>query len=86
MYAALVQFQLEHGFENPIAFFRYELMHLAKISGKSTYHKLIKDLSDFGNIYNSPSGKGNRVVNYFSQRITTRKTNPFTLIKERLCR
>jgi hypothetical protein len=60
MYAVLVQFQLEHGFENPICVFRYELMQLAKISGKSTYHKLIKDLSDFGYIQYRPSRKRNQ--------------------------
>ena len=60
MYAALVQCWQEHGFENPITVFRYELMPLAKISGKSTYHKLIKDLSDFGYIRYSPSRRRNQ--------------------------
>ncbi|KAA5548125.1 hypothetical protein [Adhaeribacter rhizoryzae] len=60
MYAALVQFRLEHGFDNPICAFRYELMQLAKISGKSTYHKLIKDLSDFGYIRYAPSRRRNQ--------------------------
>ena len=66
MYAALVQFQLEHGFDNPVAVFRYVLMHLEKISGKSSYQKLIKDLSNFGYIHNNPSRKSSpRIKIYF---------------------
>lgn len=60
IYAALLQYWQEHNFENPICAFSYEIMHLAKISGSATYHKIIKDLSDFGYIEYMPSFKRNK--------------------------
>jgi len=50
IYAALLQFRANHGFTNPIEAYRYEIMKIAKISGPVTYHKCIRELSDYGYI------------------------------------
>jgi len=60
IYAALLQYWQEHNFENPMCAFSYEIMRLAKISGSATYHKIIKDLNDFGYIKYEPSYKRNQ--------------------------
>ena len=60
IYAALLQYWQEHNFENPVCAFSYEIMQLAKISGSATYHKIIRDLSDFGYIEYIPSFKRNQ--------------------------
>ncbi len=55
IYAALLQYWSEHSFENPIRVFSYEIMRLAKISASTTFHKAIRELSDYGYIKYSPS-------------------------------
>ncbi|SDW13427.1 hypothetical protein SAMN05444410_101313 [Hydrobacter penzbergensis] len=60
LYAALLQYWSEHGFENPVHVFSYEIMKIAKISTKTTYHKIIKDLSSYGYIRYEPSYKRNK--------------------------
>lgn len=60
IYAALLQYWKEHEFQNPIQAFSYEIMRIAKISASATYHKSIKDLSDFGYIKYEPSFKRNQ--------------------------
>jgi hypothetical protein len=60
LYAALVQYWSRHDFENPVHVFSYEIMKMAKISTKTTYHKSIKDLSSFGYIRYEPSYKRNK--------------------------
>lgn len=60
IYAALLQYWQEHNFENPICAFSYDIMRLAKISGSATYHKIIRDLHDFGYIKYEPSFKRNQ--------------------------
>ncbi|MBF9252124.1 hypothetical protein I2I11_02350 [Pontibacter sp. 172403-2] len=60
IYAALLQYWKEHEFQNPMQVFSYEIMRIAKISASSTYHKSIKDLSDFGYIKYEPSFKRNQ--------------------------
>lgn len=57
LYAALLQYWSEHGFENPFQVFSYEIMKIAKISASTTYHKIIKDLSCYGYIRYEPSYK-----------------------------
>jgi len=60
IYAALLQYWSEHYLENPIHVFSHEIMRIAKISASSTYHKSIRDLSNYGYIRYEPSYKRNR--------------------------
>ncbi|WP_423147788.1 hypothetical protein [Rubrolithibacter danxiaensis] len=60
IYAALLQYWQEHDFENPVYAFSHEIMRIAKISASTTYHKCIRDLSDFGYIKYVPSFKRNQ--------------------------
>lgn len=60
IYAALLQYWSEHHFENPIYVFSYEIMRIAKISASTTYHKNIRDLSNYGYIRYEPSYKRNK--------------------------
>lgn len=60
LYAALVQYWQEHGFENPMQAYSHEVMRVAKISASTTYHKCIRDLHDFGYIDYQPSFKRNK--------------------------
>ena len=60
IYAALLQYWRQHNFENPVHVFSYEIMSIAKISASTTYHKRIKDLSNYGYIKYEPSYKRNR--------------------------
>jgi hypothetical protein len=55
LYMALFQCWNINGFHNPILIRRIEVMQLAKISAKSTYHKCIKDLQIGGYIRYYPS-------------------------------
>jgi hypothetical protein len=60
IYAALLQYWKEHKYINPVQVFSYEIMHIAKISASATYHKSIRDLSDYGYIKYEPSFKRNQ--------------------------
>ena len=60
IYAALLQYWQEHQFENPIQVFSYEIMRIAKISGSNTYHKTVRQLSEYGYIKYQPSFKRNQ--------------------------
>ena len=60
IYAALLQYWKEHQYANPVQVFSYEIMHIAKISASATYHKRIRDLSEFGYIKYEPSFKRNQ--------------------------
>ena len=60
VYAALLQYRMEHGFANPIQVYSYEIMWIAKISAAATYHKCIKALSEYGYIRYMPSFKRNQ--------------------------
>ena len=60
VYVALLQYWQEHDFENPIKVFSYEIMRIGKISGSNTYHKVIKQLSEYGYIQYQPSFKRNQ--------------------------
>lgn len=57
IYAALLQYWSEHQFTNPLYAFSYEIMELAKISSSTTYHRSIRDLSQYGYINYEPSFK-----------------------------
>ncbi len=60
IYAALLQYWNEHDCTNPIQVFSHEVMKLAKISGCATYHKSIRELSEYGYIRYEPSYKRNQ--------------------------
>ncbi len=60
LYAALLQCWSEHHYENPVHVFSYEIMKIAKISASTTYHKSIRDLSNYGYIKYEPSYKRNK--------------------------
>lgn len=55
IYAALVQYRQEKGFINPITAFSSDIMPIAKISSPVTYHKCIRELSEYGYIRYVPS-------------------------------
>lgn len=55
LYMALFQFFNLNGLQNPVSITRAGVMKVAKIDGLATYHKCMKDLSDFGYIQYLPS-------------------------------
>ncbi|MGN6214461.1 hypothetical protein [Parafilimonas sp.] len=55
VYAALLQYRIENGWTNPIQVFSYEIMNLAKLSSAITYHKCVRQLSEYGYIRYEPS-------------------------------
>lgn len=57
IYAALLQYWSEHHFENPVHVFSYDIMRIAKISASTTFHKAIRELSEYGYIKYEPSFK-----------------------------
>ena len=64
IYVALVQYRIDKGYSNPIEVFRCEVAHLAKVSSPYTYHKCVRELSDYGYIRYQPSykkTKGSRI-------------------------
>ncbi len=60
IYASLLQYRQEQGFINPVTAFSYDIMRIAKISAPATYHKCVKELSDYGYIRYVPSFKRNQ--------------------------
>jgi hypothetical protein len=60
IYAALLQYWKEQNYKNPIQVFSYQIMRIAKVSASSTYHKTIRDLSNFGYILYEPSFRRNQ--------------------------
>jgi hypothetical protein len=64
IYAALLQYRIDNGFNNPIHAFSYQIMRIAKLSSTITYLKCIRDLSEYGYIKYEPSfnrKKGSRI-------------------------
>ena len=55
LYMALFHFYNLNGFKNPVNITRATVMPIAKINGLATYHKCMKDLSEFGYIQYVPS-------------------------------
>lgn len=60
IYAALLQYWSEHHFENPVHVFSYDIMRIAKVSASTTFHKTIRELSEYGYIKYEPSFKRNK--------------------------
>lgn len=59
LYATLLQYWQENGFPKSITVFSYQIMDLAKISA-TTYHRCIRELSEYGYIRYEPSFKKNK--------------------------
>jgi len=55
LYMAFFQCWNENRFENPVTFTSRELMPMAKIDSRATYHKCLNDLVAFGYIEYVPS-------------------------------
>lgn len=55
VYMALFQFYNLNRFKNPVEITRSRVMKAAKITGKATYHKRMKELASFGYIQYEPS-------------------------------
>jgi hypothetical protein len=55
LYIALFQFWNLNRFENPISINRSEVMRVSKIGSKTTYHRCINDLNDWGYLEYIPS-------------------------------
>lgn len=55
LYMALFQYWNYNRFQNPISISRSEMMAVSKIQAKATYHKVIKELHEFGLIIYRPS-------------------------------
>lgn len=55
LYMALFQYWNMNRFQNPISISRSEMMAVSKIQAKATYHKVIKELHEFGLIIYRPS-------------------------------
>ena len=69
IYTALLQYRIERNFINPIHVFSHEIMSIAKLSSAITYHKCVRELSDYGYIRYEPSfnrTKGSKI--YFVER------------------
>lgn len=70
IYAALLQYRIQNGFVNPIQVFSYEILRIAKLSSAITYHKCVRELSEYGYIKYEPSfnkNKGSKI--YFRERL-----------------
>lgn len=55
LYVTLIHFWKGQNCINPLRLFGQQVMPVAKISSNSTYHRLIKELHEFGYINYSPS-------------------------------
>lgn len=55
LFMAIVQRLNENKCSSPICVFGKDLMYLAKISGVATYHKIVKELNEYGYIKYEPS-------------------------------
>jgi hypothetical protein len=55
LYMALFQLYNLNRFKNPISVNRSSIMKIAKIFGVATYHKCMRDLTEFGYINYEPS-------------------------------
>ncbi|MBW7891441.1 MAG: hypothetical protein H3C48_10560 [Chitinophagaceae bacterium] len=60
VYAALLYYRHLHRLENPFHVFSYEIMSIAKISNKSTYHKSIRALNEYGYLHFKSTRKKNK--------------------------
>jgi hypothetical protein len=57
IYAALLQYRAVNAFVNPIEVYRYDITPIAKVLSAYTYHKCIRELSDYGYLKYEASSK-----------------------------
>lgn len=55
IFAALVEFQKKCANANPIQVYSYQIMRIAKIAAPWTYHRCVRELSEYGYIDYRPS-------------------------------
>jgi hypothetical protein len=55
IYAALLQYWQINNYPIPLQVFSHDIMPIAKVSASKTYHKCIRDLSDYGYLEYVPS-------------------------------
>lgn len=55
LYAAILHFYNEQQERTPVSVFGKQLMQYAKISSNNTYHRIIRELHNYGYIYYIPS-------------------------------
>lgn len=77
LYAALFLYWCKLGYPEPFRVFGQQIMPLAKISANSTYHRLLKDLCQFGYLKYTPSyykGKASKLYfNYGIENVKNEK-------------
>jgi hypothetical protein len=64
LFVALLQMLAEQDFEGPLITYGAAVMEVAKISSSATYHRLIKELNDYGYLKYLPSyykGRGSSI-------------------------
>jgi hypothetical protein len=74
IYAALLQYWKEHDFQIPVQVFSYEIMCIAKISASTTFHKVIRELNEYGYIRYEPSFKRNKGSKIY---VLSKKSNSY---------
>ena len=55
LYMALFHLSTLNSFQHPVSFTRQEVMPIAKINGRATYHKCMNELESYGYIKYIPS-------------------------------
>jgi hypothetical protein len=55
LYVSLLQLWCETGTEATLIVFSYDVMPICKISASSTYHRVIRELDEYGYIKYTPS-------------------------------
>ncbi|CAA9197282.1 hypothetical protein FLA105534_01555 [Flavobacterium bizetiae] len=75
LFAALLRYYSICGFVNPIKAYSYQIMPLAKISARTTYHRHIRELSQYGYIRYEASFKKNKPSCIYLLGIADRLTN-----------
>jgi len=69
VYSALLTYRVNNGCRNPIHVYSRDIMPLAKISASTTYHRCMKQLSEYGYIRYQPSFKCNQASRIFFKEI-----------------
>jgi hypothetical protein len=71
LYTALHQIWVRGNCKSPIRIFSYTVMPVAKISGSETYHKILKDLNEYGYLRYVPhyNRKGSEIYFFLSEQL-----------------
>lgn len=60
IFVSLLQYWKQQGYPSPLVIYCRDILPVAKISSSTTYHKCVRDLSDFGYLKYLASFKRNR--------------------------